>query len=250
MTYNILDGGKDREPRILQVIQLAKPDVVILQEVIGIEFLKSLSKSLDMAYFIGERSIKRKVALLSHLPVHSFNSFHPFLPIWRNFIDAEIEYKTNKTFRLIGIHQVANLWIGFEFWRLLDANHIIKHAQKFKGKPCLIAGDFNAIAPKDNIETNHMPSWLKWTIRLQGNRVYRFSLQTFLSAGFTDCFRFLNSDEDGFTLPPPTPNSRLDYILVNPEIKPHLEKCWVSRELEGVDQASDHFPVIAEFSLT
>ena len=53
MTYNILNGGVSRESLIYEVIKEANPDVVILQEVLTEEFLKSLSQSLDMNYFIG-----------------------------------------------------------------------------------------------------------------------------------------------------------------------------------------------------
>jgi len=251
MTYNILDGGENREPQILQVIQVARPDVAILQEVVGTEFLKSLSDSLGMSYYIGAGQQKRKVAILSRLPVRTFRSYDPVFPIWRNFIHAEIEYEPNKIIGVIGVHQMASLGIIFELWRFLEAKYILKQSRKLQHAPCLIAGDFNAIAPMDKIETGNMPTWLKWVIYLQGNRVYRFSIQAFLYAGFTDCFRFLHPAQDGFTLPPPNPNTRLDYIFVNAKMKAHLRKCWVVREPNHViNQASDHYPVMAEVSFT
>jgi mRNA deadenylase 3'-5' endonuclease subunit Ccr4 len=48
MTYNVLDGGVNRESHILEVIETAKPDVVILQEVYTEKLLKFLSESLGM----------------------------------------------------------------------------------------------------------------------------------------------------------------------------------------------------------
>jgi len=249
MTYNILDGGENREAHILDVIQTAKPDVVILQEVFTEDFLKFLSHSLGMDYYIGSGNKKRKVALLSKLPVLTFKSHHPLFPIWRNFIDAEIEYEPNKTARIIGVHPIANLGIILEVWRQWEAKYIANHVRSFQNEPCLIAGDFNAIAPGEKAKTKYMPNWLKWIIYLQGNRVYHFSINTLLSAGFTDCFRFLNSDE-GFTLPPPNPNARLDYVFVNATMKVHLRKCWVVREPNSVNLASDHYPVMTEFSFT
>jgi endonuclease/exonuclease/phosphatase family metal-dependent hydrolase len=110
MTYNILNGGVNREAYILEVIQAAQPDVVILQEVYTEELLKSLSQSLGMSYFIGGGNKERKVTLLSKLSVLSFKSHHPVFPIWRNFIDTEIEYQPNKKVRIIGVHR-ANLGI-------------------------------------------------------------------------------------------------------------------------------------------
>ena len=246
MTYNILNGGENREPYISKVIQTAQPHLVILQEVYTEEFLKSLSALLGMNYFIGDGNKERKVALLSKLPVHSFKSYHPVFPIWRNFIDAEIEYGPAKTIRIIGVHPIANLGIVFEIWRWWEANYIIRHVHNCENTPCLIAGDFNAIAPGETVRIETMPNWLKWLIYLQGNRVYHFSIAKLLSVGFIDCFRALNSDE-GFTLPPPSPNSRLDYIFVNATMKPYLEKCWVVREPQSVNHASDHYPVMAEF---
>jgi exodeoxyribonuclease-3 len=247
MTYNILDGGENREAHILDVIQTAKPDVVVLQEVFTEDFLKFLSNSLGIKYYIGAGNKKRKVALLSTLPVLTFKSHHPVFPIWRNFIEAEIEYEPNKAARIIGVHPIANLAVVLEVWRMWEAKYIARHVQSFQSTPCLIAGDFNAIAPGEKVQTKNMPNRLKWIIYLQGNRVYHFSIETLLSAGFTDCFRFLNSDE-GFTLPPPNPNARLDYIFLNATMRAYLKNCWVVREPNSVNLASDHYPVMAEFS--
>lgn len=249
MTYNILDGGKNREAYILDVIQTAKPDIVLLQEVFTEDFLVFLSRSLEMKYYIGTGNKKRKVALLSKLPVLTFKSHHPLFPIWRNFIDAEIEYEPDKTVNIIGVHPIANLGIIFEIWRSWEAKYVTNYIRNFKNQFCLIAGDFNAIAPKEKVEIENMPNWLKWIIYLQGNRVYHFSIEILLFAGFADCFRLLNSD-DGFTLPPPRPNARLDYIFINPKMKAHLKNCWVVRDPNNVNLASDHYPVMAEFSFT
>jgi exodeoxyribonuclease-3 len=246
MTYNILDGGENREQYILNVIQTARPEIVVLQEVFEEDFLKFLSHSLKMPYYIGPGNKRRKVALLSKLPVLTFKSHHPAFPIWRNFIEAQIEYAPNKTVRIIGVHPIANLGVVFEFWRLLEARYVTNHIRIYQSEPCLIAGDFNAIAQGEKVKTEGMPGWLKWVIYLQGNRVYHFSIEWFLSAGFIDCFRFLNS-EDGLTLPPPNPNARLDYIFVNALLKPYLKKCWVVREPNSINFASDHYPVMAEF---
>ncbi len=248
MTYNILNGGENRERYIVDAIQNTGPNIVILQEVFDEELLQFLSYSLGMAHYMGTGNKKRKVALLSKYPVRAFISRHPTFPIWRNFIDAEIEYEPNKTIRIIGVHPIANLGVPFEIWRLWEAKYVTKYVRMYQNEPCLIAGDFNAIAPEEKVKTENMPGWLKWTIYLQGNRVYYFSIKAFLSAGFTDCFRSLHS-EDGFTLPPPNPNSRLDYIFVNAKMKAHLKKCWVVREPKSVNLASDHYPVVAELSL-
>lgn len=249
MTYNILDGGEGREEYLLEVLQDVQPDVAILQEVYHEGLVQHLSGALKMDSFFASGNRKRRVALLSRLPVISCQSYHTFPPIWRNAVEAEIEYQPNKRLRLFGIHPMANLSVICEFWRWWEARQIIGRAKPNAAEPCLIAGDFNAIAPNDRVVTSQMPKWLKLIILIQGNRVYHFSVHKYLSAGLTDCFRALHPGDDGFTLPPPRPNSRLDYILVNDTLKSRLTNCWVVREPAAVLKASDHYPVVAEFQL-
>lgn len=249
MTYNILDGGKGREEYLLEVLQTIQPDIAILQEVIQEDFIQNLARALNMNSFFGSGNNKRHVALLSRLPIVSCNSYHPFPPIWRNVIEAEIEYQPNKRLQLFGIHPVANLSVICEFWRWWEAKWITERIKLHATASCLVAGDFNAIAPNDCIVIKPMPLWLKLTILMQGNRAYHFSIRQYLLAGLTDCFRTTHPDNTGFTLPPPNPNSRLDYILVNEALKSRLMDCWVVREPSALLKASDHYPVVAEFQV-
>ncbi|MBE7550080.1 MAG: endonuclease/exonuclease/phosphatase family protein [Anaerolineales bacterium] len=150
---------------------------------------------------------------------------------------------------MFGIHPIANLGVLFEVLRRWEARYIIQRVKRYEAEPCLILGDFNAIAPDDKVAINSMPPWLRLVILAQGNRVYHFSIREYLAAGFTDCFRALHPDDAGFTLPPPNPNSRLDYVFANEAMKATLTDCWVVREPVAVLKASDHYPVVAEFGL-
>jgi len=247
MTYNILDGGVGREQSILEVISSVQPDVVVLQEVFEAGFLDNLGVALNMQPFWVNGNRKRRVALLSHLPILSLRSHHPAFPIWNNVIEASVEYQPGKVLKVFGVHKKADLAIIFEWRRWLEAGYILELTRPHTELPCLITGDFNAIGPGDTVITARMPSRLKLTLWLQGNRVYRFSIRRYLKAGFADAFRLLNPTDDGFTLPTPRPNSRLDYIFVNKVLKSRTKQCWVVREPPAVEVASDHYPVVAQF---
>lgn len=249
MTYNILNGGNGRESLIRQVIEAARPDVIVFQEVYEKAFLLSLGRALEMGHYLGSGNARHRVALLSRFPIRNPQSHHPSPPIWRNVIDASIEFSPGRTFRLIGVHPMPNLGVLCEAWRLWEARHVIRHCQQYADEPLLIAGDFNAIAPGDRFRTGTMPAWLKLILFLQGNRVYHVSMNAYLTSGLVDCYRVMNREDDGFTLPPPTPNARLDYILVNPQMQASLTGCSVIREPNAVLHASDHYPVVADFSL-
>ena len=71
------------------------------------------------------------------------------------------------------------------------------------------------------------------------------------SAGYVDCFRRVHPGEWGFTCPAGSPAGRIDYIFASPEMAERLLHCDVVTEGEGVhgEDASDHFPVVAEFGV-
>lgn len=249
MTYNILDGGVGREQYILEVLQSTRPDILVLQEVYTLDFLQQLGSALNMKPFFIGKNKKRRVGILSRFPIHSASNHHPVFPIWRNVVEVGIEYQPNKILYLFGVHPKANLSIISEYWRWWEAKYVLKRVDPYSHKPCLIVGDFNAIAPDDSVVTETMPKWLKLILWLQGNRAYHFSIQKYLAAGFTDCFRHLNEYDDGFTLPPPSPNARLDYIFANDMLKVHLKACRVVRTPSVIEKSSDHYPVISEFEI-
>ena len=249
MTYNILNGGIGREQLIAEVLLSVQPDLVILEEVYSRNTLEVLAKALNASYFFAEGNRARRVGLLSRRPILKRQSHHPFPFIWRNFIEVKIESSSGKPLHIFGVHPLANLGLPFEIWRYWEARYVTASANTDTTEPCLITGDFNAIAPGDKIVAATMPDWLRFMIWIQGKRVYHFSMSAYFQAGFTDCFRHLHPNDPGFTLPPPNPNARLDYVLVNDALKPYLRKCWVVGEPEAVLKASDHYPVVAEFEL-
>jgi endonuclease/exonuclease/phosphatase family metal-dependent hydrolase len=66
---------------------------------------------------------------------------------------------------------------------------------------------------------------------------------------FTDAFRILNPEANGFTFPAPDPNARLDYFFVNGALCPTLRQCEVVVSPANVRSASDHLPLRLELEL-
>ncbi|HLH61276.1 MAG TPA: endonuclease/exonuclease/phosphatase family protein [Ktedonobacteraceae bacterium] len=77
----------------------------------------------------------------------------------------------------------------------------------------------------------------------------RGSIDLLLKAGYTDSFRYANPRASGFTCPAGAPAGRIDYIFASPEMARRLSGCKIITEGNGVqgEQASDHYPVLAEF---
>lgn len=250
LTYNVLDGGVGREKFILEVLHTTQPDIIILQEVFQPDIVDELAKALGMKFFFAKGNSKRHLALLSRLPLVAQESYHPFPPIHTTALETVLEYAPDQHLHVFGVHLIAQPLVIFELWRQWEIKTILQKTRPYHSKPILIAGDFNAIAPHDLVAVTSWPRFLKLMLALQGGRIFRRAIREIMRAGFIDCYRLLHPDERGFTLPPPTPNTRLDYIFVNDVLRNCVQKCYVVQEPKAVEQASDHYPVMVEFNMS
>lgn len=78
----------------------------------------------------------------------------------------------------------------------------------------------------------------------------RAGIELLHDAGYIDCYRRINPDAPGFTYPAPTPAGRIDFIFASPEMAQRLSAACVVLKADDVrgDEASDHLPVLAEFT--
>jgi exonuclease III len=75
------------------------------------------------------------------------------------------------------------------------------------------------------------------------------ALDILIEESYIDVFRHLNSDDNGYTIPAPSPNARLDYAFATISLIDHIISCYVMREPNEVDEASDHYPLILDVEL-
>jgi len=248
LTYNIRDGGYHRESFILEVLQYVSPDIVILQEVMSNAFVEGLADSMSMDYFFAKGNSKRNLALLSRYPISSAESICPFPPIKRTILDALLDLGDDDQLQIYGVHLVAHPAFFFEWWRTWELNVLARMASHSQFGACLIAGDFNAVDPTDRVVMDTLPLHVKKKLRWQRGRVLRMAMRKMRSVPYTDCFRHLHPNADGFTFPTPKPNVRFDYVFVSADLKPKLRRCDVVMEIPAVQKASDHYPVVVEYA--
>jgi endonuclease/exonuclease/phosphatase family metal-dependent hydrolase len=248
ITFNIRDGGITRETRIREILLTLQPDLLFIQEVVDPDVILDLAQTLHMTPVLASGWTKRRVALLTRFPVISQRSHSPFPKLSRDFLEVTVEYRPQQPIRLFAVHLAAQPFALFELWRLMEISAVLRCASTDPSMPCLIAGDFNAVAPDDSVITNSLPFRLKLMLFLQGNRFFRRVISKVMFTGFVDCYRILHADP-GFTLPPPNPTIRFDYLFANPTLRSALRDCFVVRQPASVDDASDHYPVVADFDV-
>ena len=248
LTYNILKGGEGREAEIVEVILATAPDIVVVPEVQRIDSFRRIAMALGMTPHLaeGRGRIPLRVGLLSSLPILSFSTLHLW-PLWPSCIEATVQPADGLPLTVYGVHLAAYYPWFFEWWRAYQVRALLRYIRQTAPERHLLAGDFNTIAPEDQASLVEAPLWVKAQTWFQLGHIPRWALTSLLDAGYVDCFRKLHPEEEGFTLPSPHPQVRLDYIFAAPPLITALRGCRVITSPEEVALASDHLPVLAEF---
>lgn len=248
ISYNILDGGADRQHLILEVLKSIPANIILLQEVVDVSLIEMLSRELDMNFFVAEGNSKRKLAALANLPIVSQSSYHPF-PLWNSLLDIAVEYAPRKYLSIFGAHLAPYPLFVFEFWRFWEIKKILQRVSEREAERFILVGDFNAVAPSDLVDLEQMPNKLKVMIFLQGGRILRRTIARILQFGLIDCYRTLQPNQSGYTFPAIAPHIRLDYVFVNQTLKNCIKSCDVITLPTVVRHASDHLPIFVELEI-
>ena len=248
MTYNILKGGHEREAEIVEVIEYVAPDVVVAQEVLDADNCQQIATALGMSPYLAQSQsrLPLRVGLLSRLPVLEFRTLHLW-PLWPSCLQVTVRLANGHSLTVFGLHLAAYYPWFLELWRTHQIRALLGNIQRTAPGMHLLAGDFNTIAPGDQASLAEAPLWVKAQAWFQLGNIPRWALSSLVNAGYVDCFRKLHPKEEGFTLPSPRPQVRLDYVFATPALARTLRECRVITEPEKVALASDHLPELAEF---
>jgi endonuclease/exonuclease/phosphatase family metal-dependent hydrolase len=251
LTYNIREGGVGRAEEIAEVIGAAKPDVVALQEARDPAVVERIAKLAGFSSFGSRRS--HSTGFLSNVPVIAHDWRHP--PRTRH---AVLEVKLAAGFpRLFVLHLRAwfSNWTerqrARELRGLLDGIQVQLKREDQAFAFHILAGDFNALAPGEKLDSSHMPGWIRGMIWLSGRDIARTTIEMMQSHGYIDAWRAMHSDQEnepGYTFPVWDPHVRLDYVFTPAEFASRFAACQVQRTPETVRRASDHFPLLVEIS--
>jgi exodeoxyribonuclease III len=251
-TYNV-NGVNGRLPRLLEWLSETHPDIVCLQELKTDDSKFPAAALSDAGYgaiWHGQRS-HHGVAILAKgdAPVERRRG----LPGDDN--DRESRYLEADVNGLI----VASIYLpngnpqpGPRFkYKLAWFERLITYTSKLcaSTRPVLLAGDFNVVPTNADIYN----AWL-WREDAVMQPESRDAYQRLLAQGWTDSTRYLHPEERIYTF---WTNAsafarnagfRMDFLLLNPQLKPRLVATKVDAEYRGRERPSDHAPVWVELS--
>ena len=242
LTYNIQRGGAGRVERIAQIINASSPDAVILQEATRPDVVEALAASTGMA---DARSFARQsLGYLSRTRVAHAEWHRPRLSR-HAFIEVVPE---GNALRIFGVHLSAVHAAWTERRRVFELHALLTSIAQHQHGFHVLAGDFNTLAPGEDLDVRRLPPRLRPLVWLSGGRIKWRTIHTIVEAGYIDAFRARHPGDPGMTMPSWDPHVRLDYVFVPRPFADRVAAIDVVRDPRA-SAASDHLPVVADLTI-
>jgi endonuclease/exonuclease/phosphatase family metal-dependent hydrolase len=251
VSYNILDGGVGRGERLAAVIAARQPDVVCLAEASSEAVVREIAEHLQMDSIIGPGG-RQPVALLSRWPV-AWSIDHATLANsdgW-SFLRAGVQIAAKIELPIGVVHLTPRAGDADETRReeqvrqLLDACAVDRQL----GRAHLLAGDFNANAPGQQIDPEKCKDSTKRAFHANGGQIPRRAVAMLLAAGYVDTLAAHDpaATRTAGSFTTEKPGQRVDYIFAwGSNLK--VRDAWIDDSPAAV-KASDHFPIGVDLAL-
>lgn len=255
MTYNMLHAPGDRLGPLVDVVRSANPDVLACQEVNTFDGMMDLAKELNMMPVWGpanseedyrdEKPLYEHLVVLTRLPVmamrvHRGDREAMFRPV----LEVRLKIPGWQEITLFTVHFRALVHPNQRFLKFREVASFLSAVEEARG-PVIAMGDFNAWAPGEGdlspVHAGDAPE--DHVAAIQGGVIGAIQ-----SAGLVDSYRLIHPYEGTpvSTLLNRT-SSRVDYVFVSPDLTPFVSDSSIV-DNHIVQQASDHRPVVTEFT--
>lgn len=226
-----------------------KPDVLMMQELKGLEFPEMEFTALGYKSAFAAQKTYNGVATLSRLPLEANENRLP-----GDDGDEQARYleTTVGGIRFVNIYLPnGNPVDSDKFpYKLAWMDRLKARLAELRaeGIPFAVAGDFNVIP--DGRDCYDPKAW-------EGDALFRIEtrrkFRALLNLGLTDAFRVSDGGGGRYTYWdyqggawPANKGIRIDHFLLSPPVTDRLLSCVIDTGPRGLDKASDHTPVIIE----
>jgi endonuclease/exonuclease/phosphatase family metal-dependent hydrolase len=245
---NILDGGEGRADPLAEVITAQRPDIVCLIEADNPEVVERIAARLGMDSVTG-RGAKHAVALLSRWTIVESINHAGLRGTPRCLLEATVREPGGREWPVGVVHFKGGAFEADEVVREAEARVLLEVFARHRsaGRPHLLAGDFNANSPFQQIDPARCTPRTAEALTANGGRIPRRVMEQILAAGYTDILAVRLGDAAATAASFTTlhPGQRLDYILSFGVPPARMAEARIEQD-RLARYASDHFPVVAE----
>jgi len=239
---------KARLDHVKNWLEKRTPDVLLLQELKGVEFPTETFRALGYESVAVTQKAYNGVAIVSRFPVKSVSQSLDGLGVdtHARFLEVII-----KDLRVVNIYLPNGNPIGTEKFEYkldwMDRLRVQMERWLTSEIPTIVGGDFNVI-PED-IDCHKPASWI-------GDALFqpepRERYRGLLELGYIDAFRSLHPSEMGqFTFWDYFRQAfehnrgiRIDHFLLSPGLSSRLKSCAIDKIPRGLPKPSDHTPIV------
>lgn len=251
-TWNV-NSLKVRLPHVLDWLDTAQPEVLALQETKTVDEnfpIEAIQEAGYQAAFIGQKTYNGVAVICKSEPEVIASAIPDFDDEQRRVLAVSQSGVT-----VLNLYVPNGSEVGSEKYRYkLDwfsrLHPFIDSLQQMNSK-VIILGDFN-IAPEDR--DVHDPA--EWEGSVLVSDAERAEFRKLLDAGFTDCYRKFEQEEQSFSWWDYRAAAfrrnrglRIDHILASQDLAGQCQRCYIDKAPRKLERPSDHTPVVAEFDL-
>jgi endonuclease/exonuclease/phosphatase family metal-dependent hydrolase len=250
VSYNILDGGEGRADPLAEVIEAQRPDVVVLVEADVRAVVGRIARRLKMEFVVGEGKNHGGAILARGEILESVN--HSLLH--EEFSDCVLEATVlagGVEWVVTAVHLHARARFEDEAVREKEIAAILDifGQHRAQGRPHLLAGDFNANSPVQEVVVEECKPRTREDTAKNGGVLPRTAVQKLLSAGYMDSLHAVMGARAAKigTFTTQHPGQRVDYIFSFGIDPSRMKEARVETD-RLAKYASDHFPVMVEIA--
>lgn len=248
VSWNV-NSVKARLEHVKKYLQSAQPDVLMLQELKGLEFPAAEFEAIGYKSEAVCQKAYNGVAVISKNPIEIILDKLPGDKTDEQARYIEFDYKG---LRLINIYlpngnptpgdkyDYKLAWMERLYERLSELRH--------NNIEFAIGGDFNVI-PEEK-DCYDPKTWKDDALFLLSTRQ---KFRKIINLGLTDAFRIFNDQAGQYTFWDYQRGAwqndhgiRIDHFLLSPTITDKILNCRIDREPRGWEKASDHTPIMIE----
>jgi exodeoxyribonuclease-3 len=231
-------------------LQTREPDVLLMQELKGLEFPADVFKGMGYESVAVTQKAYNGVTILSRKPIETIST-----KLAGDEADSHARFlvATISGIRIVNLYLPNGNPVGTDkfLYKLAWMDRLAEQMSIWlqDGIPTIVGGDFNVI-PED-IDCHKPSSWIHDALFQPEPRARYRAL---LNQGYTDAFRSLHPDEGGqFTFWDYFRQAfehnrgiRIDHFLLSPSLAGRLEKCEIDKGPRAQEKPSDHTPIVVE----